>query len=299
MKERKKRRRPYIVAGLLGMLFAGVFVYAAWQLGGELWAAKREKDAFDALAARVERRAGDPAEDGPGPTEAARAGAAETSQPVDRASVAQTTGGAGAASEASAMPKVTLAPPDYSELIAMNADFFGWLSIEGTNIDYPVMYAPGRPNYYLTHAFDGSASKSGVPYLDEGCAPKGGIYLIHGHHMRDRSMFGQLPDYADREFWAAHPLIHFNTTEAWGDYQVIAAFLADGGGSGGFRYYEYTDLTDPKVFKTYMAGVKAAALYDTGLEAHYGDELLVLSTCNYHTSNGRFVVVARRISREQ
>ena len=63
---------------------------------------------------------------------------------------------------------------------------------------------------------------------------------------------------------------------------------------GVFRYYQYTDLTDETVFNEFIEQVQAAAIYDTGFSAEYGDELLMLSTCNYHTTDGRFVVVAKK-----
>lgn len=81
-------------------------------------------------------------------------------------------------------------------------------------------------------------------------------------------------------------------------YVVMAVFLSriyDKEERGVFRYYEYFDLSEETVFSEYVRQVKAAALYDTGIDAEYGDELLVLSTCNYHTADGRFVVVAKRI----
>ena len=269
------------MAGLLLVAFAGVFSYAAFRLGSELWAAHREKAAFEALAARLK----------PAAARRPAAGdvAAEEAMNVPEATDAEETPDA---------PEATVAPPDFSEFRAMNSDFFGWLTIDGTNIDYPVVFAPDRPDYYLTHAFDGTFSRSGVPYIDEGCKTDGHFFLIHGHHMKDKSMFGQLPEYANRDFWEAHPIVHFNTMDAWGDYRVIAAFLAKvdrASRSDAFRYYEYVRIGTPQAFEYYISQVKAASLYDTGIDAEYGDDLLVLSTCNYHTANGRFVVVAKRI----
>lgn len=188
--------------------------------------------------------------------------------------------------------------PQYAPLYERNADFFGWLSIEGTDIDYPVMYSPDRPEYYLNRAFDGSYSGSGVPFVDAKCPADGNYYLIYGHHMQNKTMFGSLPKYADKSYYEGHPTIRFDTLYEQREYQVIAAFYSRIYGkneAGVFRYYEYTDLSDQEVFDEYIRHVKTAAIYDTGLSAEYGDELLTLSTCNYHTQDGRFVVVARRI----
>lgn len=188
--------------------------------------------------------------------------------------------------------------PQYVPLYEVNTDFFGWLYIKGTNIDYPVMYSPDRPEYYLNHAFDGTYSDSGVPFIDGGCSADGNYYLIYGHHMKNKTMFGQLPEYANKSYYEEHPIIRFDTLYEQRNYQVIAVFYSRIYGkteTNVFLYYEYADLSDEEVFDEYIRQVHAAAIYDTGFTAEYGDELLALSTCNYHTTDGRFVVVAKRI----
>lgn len=184
----------------------------------------------------------------------------------------------------------------YWSLKEQNADLFGWIAIEGTQINYPVMYTPSDPEYYLRRAFDKSSSQSGVPFLDAGCFENCGNYLIYGHNMNNGTMFASLLSYADEEFWKEHPVIRFDTMDDAGSYSILAAFYSEvyPGEGAGFRYYQYTDLRDAEDFMDYVDQVKAAALYDTGVAAEYGDQLLTLSTCSYHTEGGRFVVVARR-----
>ena len=147
---------------------------------------------------------------------------------------------------------------EYEALYEENPDFFGWIQIEDTKLSYPVMYSPEDPEHYLYRAFDGSEAFAGVPFLDEDCSEDGGNYLIHGHNMKSGAMFAVLLSYADPEFYEEHPNIRFNTLFERGEYENMAA------------------------------------LYDTGITAQYGDQLLTLSTCSYHTDNGRFVVVARK-----
>lgn len=186
----------------------------------------------------------------------------------------------------------------YLPLKEQNEDFFGWLSIEGTAINYPVMYTPDDPQYYLRRAFDKSNSLSGVPFLDATCSAERGNYLIYGHNMSNGTMFADLLSYADQKFWEEHPDIQFDTLDETGSYSILAAFYSEiyPDEAEGFRYYQYTDLRDAEDFDAYISQVKRAALYDTGITAEYGDILLTLSTCSYHTSNGRFVVVARQSS---
>lgn len=188
--------------------------------------------------------------------------------------------------------------PQYETPWNRNKDLAGWLTIEDLGIDYAVMYTPQEPEYYLHRGFDGEETEGGSLFIGEGWEPEGGNTIIYGHHMKDGTMFGKLGRYGSESYAREHPLIRYDTLTQEGEYQVIAAFysriysLKD---QDVFRYYWYSDLRQEERFAEYMAGVKEASLYDTGVEAVYGDELLTLSTCSYHTRMGRFVVVARKV----
>lgn len=285
----RRTRRKRI--SILIFLLAAVFLFSAGMALNTLVVQGKEKAAFDDLSALVAEAA--ERDTASTPEEARILPVASSPAQINTAqpnSTEETLSG----KEAASVPL-----PQYAPLYERNADFFGWLSIEGTDIDYPVMYSPDRPEYYLNRAFDGSYSGSGVPFIDGKCPADGNYYLIYGHHMQNKTMFGSLPKYADKSYYEGHPTIRFDTLYEQREYQVIAAFYSRIYGkneAGVFRYYEYTDLSDQEVFDKYIRQVKTAAIYDTGLSAEYGDELLVLSTCNYHTQDGRFVVVAKRVS---
>ena len=187
----------------------------------------------------------------------------------------------------------------YSELYLRNPDFFGWLKIEDTKIDYPVMYKPSDSEYYLHRDFDGNYSDSGMLFIDGECPKDGNYYLIYGHHMNNGTMFGELPKYADKKYYEDHKIVFFDTRTELRDYEVVAAFYGkvypEDEEEGRFCYYKYKDLSNKKDFEEYVANVKANQIYETGITPVYGDELITLSTCNYHTSDGRCVVVARRL----
>ena len=185
----------------------------------------------------------------------------------------------------------------YDELYAENPDLFGWITIEGTKIDYPVMHTPDNPEYYLHRSFQKKYSSSGVPFLDAKCYIGCGNYLLFGHHMKNGTMFAGLMDYRKEDFWKEHKTVIFDTLEERGVYEIMAAFYSKiylTTDTDVFRWYNYTDLTDEAVFNEYIAGVEAAKLYDTGITAEFGDELLTLSTCG-KDSTQRFVVVAKRV----
>ena len=174
-----------------------------------------------------------------------------------------------------------------------NSDLAGWLTIPGTTIDYPVMYTPEYIQKYLRMAFNGEWALSGSLFLGEGWSEDNNYAIIYGHHMQDGSMFCNLVDYESLEFAKEHPIVEFDTLREMGDYEVMCACLTQvNGDPSAFHYYEYTDLRDPEIFAEFFEGVGTEALYFTDVKAEYGDRILVLSTFNYHTDNGRFYLVA-------
>lgn len=190
---------------------------------------------------------------------------------------------------------------NYQPLIQENSHLAAWLMIEGSEVDYPVMYTPDTPEYYLRKAFDGSCALSGSLFIGANSSPDGSNIIIYGHNMKDGSMFGSLDSYADEDYAREHQEIIYDLIQTDGSYkrltfEVMAAFYSriySVDEKNVFRYYYSTDLSDPDAFQYYIEEVMSASLYDLGVTAEYGDRLLTLSTCSYHTENGRFVVVAR------
>lgn len=184
----------------------------------------------------------------------------------------------------------------YTEVYAQNSDFVGWISIDGTNINYPVMQTVDNPNLYLKHGFDKQYSDYGVPYVQENCAL--GISdntVIYGHHMNNGSMFADLCKYESEDFYREHKTIRFDTLSGFGEYEIVAVFKTVAYSEAGFKYYHFVSAEDEAAFNAFLSECKALGLYDTGVSAEYGDKLITLSTCEYSRSNGRMVVVAKKI----
>lgn len=221
-------------------------------------------------------------------------------EPTDVTSPMDSTGDATIPTE----PAETLAPElaeaqtayeKYKALYEQNNDFVGWISIEDTNISYPVMQSTDNPDFYLKHGFDKTYSNYGVPYLDEACATGlSNNLVIYGHNMKDGSMFHDLLKYSATGYWEEHPIIRFDTLSQLSEYQVVLAFRFDTNNED-FRYNEYTDMNEEE-FIEFMEECRSRQLYDTGVAVEYGDELLTLSTCEYTYENGRFVVLAKKIT---
>ena len=109
------------------------------------------------------------------------------------------------------------------KLIAANTDCIGWLSIDGTNISYPVMYTPHDPQKYLRRNFYGKYSQSGVPFLDGRCDLQSSNLIIYGHNMRNGTMFSDLKRYVDRDFLNAHRTVKFETVDGVQTFIVTEA----------------------------------------------------------------------------
>lgn len=183
----------------------------------------------------------------------------------------------------------------YAVLYEQNHDFIGWLHIDGTRIHYPVMQSQQQPDFYLTHSFDRTDSDSGVPYIAGNCEiDTADNLLIYGHNRKDGSMFADLCRYEQEDFYQSHKTIQFDTRQGFGEYTIIAVFKSTGSPLEQFRYYEFTQAQSPSDFDQYIAECQKKSLYDTGISAAYGDQLITLSTCEYSQIDGRMVVVAKR-----
>ena len=187
----------------------------------------------------------------------------------------------------------------YKDIYRANHDFIGWLKIDGTTIDYPVMLTPDDEEYYLRKDFYGEYSLAGTLFADTDSnvvRPSDNI-LIYGHHMKTSTMFHDLMNYEEEDFYEKHKYIVFNTVYGDNKYEVIAAFRTNikEKDDSSFKYYTFFDAADEEEFDNYVSNCKSLTSYDIPTTAKYGDKLLTLSTCSYHTDNGRFVVVAKRI----
>lgn len=189
---------------------------------------------------------------------------------------------------------------DYQDLYLQNNDMVGWIKIEDTKINYPVMQSKDNPNFYLKHGFDKAYTDYGCPYIQENCdvdIPSDNL-IIYGHNMKDGSMFSGLMKYTDKSFWESHKTISFDTLTEKCDYEIIAAFktVVYTDSPESFKYYQFINADTGDEFNAYITKCKELALYDTGVTAEYGDKLITLSTCEYSRNNGRMVVVAKKIA---
>ena len=215
-----------------------------------------------------------------------------------------------ASSEAPTIPVETTPPeepaaPDdladnpYRNSFLSNADMGAWLKVDGTVIDYPVMWTPRDETYYLERNFNGKPDKNGCLLLDtDSCLnPLTTNLIIHGHNMRSGAMFGTLQKYSDAAYCREHSIITLYTEACERRYEVIAAFRSQVYKKTDqvFKFYQFFQADTEEEFDDFYQNIKALSLYDTGVTAEFGNRFITLSTCAYHVENGRFVVVAKEI----
>lgn len=187
---------------------------------------------------------------------------------------------------------------EYKTLYEKNKKLIGWLKIDDTIIDYPVMQTSDN-EYYLEHNFNQEYDKNGSLFLDCDCSvyPRSTNLIIYGHHMKSGKMFGQLQKYAKESYGEKHSVIQFDSIYEKAEYQVMYVFRSQVYNEDDlvFKYYQFINANSEEEFNSYMKEMEAMSLYDTGVTASYGDSLLTLSTCDHSQTDGRFVVVAKRI----
>ena len=184
---------------------------------------------------------------------------------------------------------------DINKLYEENKDIVGWLKIDNTTINYPIMQNINDPNYYLRRDFYKNYSSYGTPYMAKQCNLNSDNIVIYGHHMKNNKMFGELEKYKSKDFYNNHKIITFTTLEKEYSYEIFAVFKTTVYTKNTFRYYENINFENKKMYNDFINICKDKSLYQTGIKIKDKEKLITLSTCEYSNKNSRLVIVARKI----
>ncbi|WP_050741169.1 class B sortase [Acetobacterium bakii] len=180
---------------------------------------------------------------------------------------------------------------DFEGLRIMNPDTVGWVLIEGTPLNYPVVQTDNN-DYYLSHNFERNAAIEGTVFLDYVCPSENTRNnILYGHYMQDESMFGVLWQYQNEAYFKVHPIIQYDRPGNPGKWEIFSVYITEA--DYDYRRPEFTDNTE---FINYMNRVKKRSLYDTGVVLSPTDEVLTLSTCIYTFDDARLAIHARKIT---
>lgn len=281
----KKKKASDVIFTLVIFIFLGVFVFALYNFLMEYIPRKQARDRFKAVqsVSLVREDTSDYTEE-----ELAEYLSEVETEEVDPEDEEETK-----------KPRNKRGVPynGYRKLYEMNHYFVGWIKVDGTNIDYPVVCTPDEPEHYLRIDFNDNSATCGTPFIGEGCTVDSDSFIIYGHNMNDKSMFGTLDRYKEEEFWKEHKNFTFNTLTEDREYEIFAAFETQIASSA-FPYYQYVGEPNEEDFNTLVSTVKEDSLYQTDITPKYGDKIIMLSTCSYHANAGRFVVAAVEITKE-
>lgn len=189
--------------------------------------------------------------------------------------------------------------PEYEMLHKENADLYGWIKIEDTVIDYPVMYTPENPNFYLYKNWYKEETSSGSIFIDGRTSQTTNNIIVYGHNMKSGTMFGSLDQYKEKNYYDGHKYIQFDTIYEKATYEIIAVAKAivyyEHKPENEFLFYEHTELNSEEEFNEYVSYMKENSYYRIDSTAEYGDEIITLCTCDYWGQDARLLVVAKKI----
>ncbi|BED92756.1 MAG: class B sortase [Candidatus Paraimprobicoccus trichonymphae] len=190
----------------------------------------------------------------------------------------------------------------FEDLLKVNPDIKGWINIEGSNIDYPVLQQSKdldkKIYFYIDHDCNKAKTRYGSIFLDNSCnlQETSKNILIHGHSMRDGTMFADLLKYQNEDFCKKASIIKFDTPEKLTEFKVISVFKADICPEDGKVFnYLISDFPSEEAFLEFVYNIKIRSLYKFPVDISKNDNLITLSTCSYEFENSRMVVVAREV----
>ena len=186
----------------------------------------------------------------------------------------------------------------FASLWEMNGDIVGWLSIDGTQVNYPVVQSDDN-DYYLHKDFSKADNKYGIPFADcrvDISKPSTNI-PIYSHNMKDGQMFGELINYQSLDYYKQHPVINFDSLYEEGKYKIVGMFIASTlpEHAPNFEYHNFIEAETDQELMDFANEVLSRSLIVTGVDIQPGDHLITLSTCTYDFEEARFAIVARRV----
>jgi sortase B len=185
-----------------------------------------------------------------------------------------------------AQPDHTVWPSvDFAALEQINPDIVGWIYIEGTKLNYPVVQ--GKDNeYYLDHLFEGRYNRSGCIFLDMKCSAdfSDRHSILYGHNMQNDSMFAGLLNYQDQEYYEEHPVGLLITPEKKYKILFFSGYIA-GTTADAWKM----DFSEDE-YGTWLDKITRRSVFRGEAVPDEGDTILTLSTCTYEFDDVRFVV---------
>ncbi|HAJ98042.1 MAG TPA: SrtB family sortase [Ruminococcus sp.] len=187
------------------------------------------------------------------------------------------------------------------ELLAQNPDTRGWIKVEHTDVDNPVVQSEDN-EYYLDHSFEKQPFRAGAVFMDYRDifgwkeSEQSTNIILYGHNMANNTMFGSLRRYRqDYSYYKTAPFIELSSNYKTYKYVIFANPITDGSAEATWRYWDMEDLSNKEEFTAYVETAKQKSLSKIPIDVEYGDKILTLSTCYSDADDSRFLIIARRL----
>lgn len=183
-------------------------------------------------------------------------------------------------------------PEEFKKLKSMNSDFVAWIYIPNTEVNYPVVQTTNN-SYYLTHNFEKQENAGGAIFVavDNKSPFNERNTIIHGHHMRDGSMFASLQKFEDADFLKENSIIYITDQTGVKKYKIFSVYHQ----KVNDEPYQY-GFTNDDQYLNFLNKLKNKSLVNVNIsDFTANDQIVTLSTCNYEETDGRLLVHARLI----
>ncbi|MBO1004060.1 class B sortase [Pseudogracilibacillus auburnensis] len=184
----------------------------------------------------------------------------------------------------------------FNELHEINSEIVGWIAIDDTKINYPILQAENN-DYYLTRNYKGEESRAGSIFMDyrNELQLDNQNIVLYGHRMKDETMFNQLTKYVDKDFFTHHSKVYFDTLYGSYDAEVFAVYYT----TTDFDYIQ-TEFESRDEYKSLLEEIHEKSIYQTDVSVSEDDQMITLSTCDYtlDPDEGRLVVHAKLVEKE-
>ena len=271
MKKKSKKKSLVIMYIVLGVGIAGILTFGIW-LGVDHYLDWQSRNFYTVIAEGIEVRPRSPGN---------IAAAQSPTENGDGSSVAQN------------LDKDDwVAFADFEELSGRFPGIVGWIRLEGTAINYPIMQWTDN-DFFLSHLPDGTSHRSGSIFLDFRNTPdfSDRNSILYGHMSRTDDMFGVLKYFREQAFYDANSIMYIHTPER--DYQlaIFAVHLVNSSIEQPTTYFR-----DDEHFAEYLRKTKSRSMISSDVEVSIEDRIVTLATCAYDFDNARLVVIGKLIA---
>lgn len=179
---------------------------------------------------------------------------------------------------------------DFENLKTKNSDTIGWIKIDKTSVNYPIVKTKDN-SYYLTHSFDKTKNSAGWIFADYRCNSdfSSKNTVIYGHSRKNGSMFGTLKNMLKPDWYKSNSYINISTSKKDNTYLIFSMYTIEAE-----TYYTTTEFSSDDKYESFLKTLTKRSIHNFNIDVNKDDKIITLSTCS-GISNNRIVVHAKLV----